>query len=137
MNYMITLSLSKAVSQLNVYHSLEQKCEYDDNDKIMIIMKIMDYNENNKLIESIWLTTVDCTYNYTHHGKVSKYVICTTTMYVVPISAGSYAFCAVLPMVSQVTPCLSCHRVVQSVLLTPYQANNNHGTIGRLPPSAH
>ena len=26
---------------------------------------------------------------------------------------------------------------VQSVLLTPYQANNNHGTIGRLPSSAH
>ena len=81
------------------------------------------------------LTTVDCTHNYTHGGKVSKYVICTTTMYVVPISAKSYAFCAMLPMVSQVTlhDCHSHLVCVQSVLLTPYQANNNHGTIGRLP----
>ena len=59
-------------------------------------------------------------------------------MYVVPISAKSYAFCAALPMVSQVTsmPAMSPD-AVQSVLLTPYQANNKHGTIGRLPPSAH
>ena len=59
-------------------------------------------------------------------------------MYVVPISAKSYAFCATLPMASQVTPhdCLS-PGAVQSVLLTPYQATNNHGTIGRLPSSAH
>ena len=78
--------------------------------------------------------TVDCTYYYTHSGKVSKYVICTTTICVIPISAKSYTFCAVLPMVSQVTsmPVLS-PGVVQSVLLTPYQANNKHGTIGRLP----
>ena len=84
------------------------------------------------------LTTVNCTYNYTPSGKVSKYVICTTTMYVAPISAKSYAFCATLPMVSQMTsmPVMS-PGAVQSVLLTPYQANNNHGTIGRLPSSAH
>ena len=59
-------------------------------------------------------------------------------MYVVPISAKSYAFCAALPMASQVTPMtvlVPCG--VQSVLLTPYQAHNNHGTIGRLPSSAH
>ena len=45
--------------------------------------------------------------------------------------------------------CLLCHAtpgvtsdlhallpgVVQSVLLTPYQISNKHGTIGRLPPS--
>ena len=94
--------------------------------------------KNNKLIESIWLTTVDCRYNYTHSGKVSKYVICTTTMYVVPISAKSYAFCAVPPMASQVTPMPTISPgVVQSVLLTPDQANNNHGTIGRLPSLAH
>ena len=59
-------------------------------------------------------------------------------MYVVPISTKSYAFCAVLPMASQVTPMPAISPgVVQSVLLTPYQANNNHGTIGRLPSSAH
>ena len=59
-------------------------------------------------------------------------------MYVVPISTKSYAFCAVLPMVSQVTsmPAMS-PGVVKSVLLTPYQANNKHGTIDRLPSSAH
>ena len=94
--------------------------------------------KNNKLIGSIWLTTVDCTYSYTHSGKVSKYVICTTTMYVVPIGAKSYAFCATLPMASQVTPMTAISPgVVQSVLLTPYQATNNHGTIGRLPSLAH
>ena len=59
-------------------------------------------------------------------------------MYVVPISAKSYAFCAMLPMVSQVTPMPAMSpSAVHSVLLTPYQANNNHGTIGRLPSSAH
>ena len=81
------------------------------------------------------MITVDCTYYYTHSGKMSKYVICTITIDVIPISAKSYAFCATLPMVSQVTsmPALS-PGVVQSVLLTPYQANNKHGTIGRLPP---
>ena len=95
--------------------------------------------KNNKLIGSIRSTTVDCTYNYTHRGKVSKYVICTTTMYMAPISARSYAFCAALPMASQVTPMtVSVPGDVQSVLLTGiYQAHNNHGTIGRLPSSAH
>ena len=59
-------------------------------------------------------------------------------MYVVPISAKSYAFCAALPMASQVTPMtVLVPSGVQSVLLTPYQAHNNHGTIGRLPSSAH
>ena len=59
-------------------------------------------------------------------------------MYVAHISTKSYAFCAMLPMVSQVTsmPAMSTG-AVQSVLLTPYQANNNHGTIGRLPSLAH
>ena len=37
---------------------------------------------------------------------------------------------------SDLHACLSPD-VVQSVLLTPYQANNKHGTIGRLPQSAH
>ena len=71
-------------------------------------------------------------------GKVSKYVICTTTIYVIPISTKSYAFCAALPMVSQVTsmPAMS-PGVVQSVLLTPYQVNNKHETIGRLPLVTH
>ena len=80
----------------------------------------------NKLIK-YGLTTVNCTYNYTHSGKVSKYKICTTTMYVVPISARSYAFCATLPngITSDLHICLSPD-VVQSVLLTPYQANNKH-----------
>ena len=50
------------------------------------------------------LTAVNCTYNYTHRGKVSKYTTCTTTIYAAPISAKSYAFCAALPMASQVTP---------------------------------
>ena len=68
----------------------------------MKVMKNNGLNENNKLIKYD-LTTVDCTYNYTHCGKVSKYVICTTTICVVPISAMSYAFCAALPMASQVT----------------------------------
>ena len=36
--------------------------------------------KDNKLIGSIRSTTVNCTYNCTHRGKVSKYVICTTTM---------------------------------------------------------
>ena len=84
------------------------------------------------------LITVNYTYNYTHSGKVSKYVICTITMYVVPISTKSKAFCVMLPMASQATPMHAMSPgVVQSVLLTPYQANNKHGTIGRLPPLAH
>ena len=59
-------------------------------------------------------------------------------MYVVPISAKSYAFCAALPMASQVTPMtVIVPSGIQSVLLTPYQAHNNHGTIVRLPSSAH
>ena len=59
-------------------------------------------------------------------------------MYVIPISAKSYTFCAALPMASQVTPMtVLVPSGVQSVLLTPYQAHNNHGTIGRLPSSAH
>ena len=72
-------------------------------------------------------------------GKWVNYVICTTTMYVAPISAKSYAFCAALPMASQVTPMtVLVPGDVQSVLLTGiYWAHNNHGTIGRLPPSAH
>ena len=84
------------------------------------------------------LITVDCRYHYTHNGKMGRYVMCTTTICVIPISAKSYAFCVMLPMVSQVTsmPVLS-PGVVQSVLLTPYQANNKHGTIGRLPPVTH
>ena len=69
---------------------------------------------------------------------MSKYVICTTTICVIPISTKSYAFCAMLPMVSQVTSMPELlPGVVQSVLLTPYQANNKHGTIGRLPPVTH
>ena len=121
------------MSQLNVYHSLQQKMQ------IMIMIKYNENNENNKLIGSIWSTTVNCTYNHTHSGKVSKYVICTTTIYVVPISAKSYAFCAALPMASQVTPMtVLVPSDIQSVLLTGiYQAHNNHGTIGRLPSSAH
>ena len=71
----------------------------------MKVMKNNGLNENNKLIKYDF-TTVNCTYNYTHSGKVSKYVICTTTMYVVSISAKSYAFCAMLPLVSQGLPCL-------------------------------
>ena len=84
------------------------------------------------------LITVNCTYHYTHSGKVSKYVICTITICVIPISAKSYAFCVMLPMVSQVTsmPALS-PGAVQSVLLTPYWVNNKHGTIGRLPLATH
>ena len=59
-------------------------------------------------------------------GKMGKYEICTT-IYVIPISAKSYAFCATLPLVSQVTsmPAL-LPGAVQSVLLTPYQINNKH-----------
>ena len=55
-------------------------------------------------------------------------------VHVVLISAKSYAFCAALPMVSQVTsmPAMS-PSVVQNVLLTPYQVNNKHEIIGRLP----
>ena len=85
------------------------------------------------------LTAVNCTYNYTHCGKVSKYTTCTTTIYAAPISAKSYAFCAALPMASQVTPMtVLVPGDVQSVLLTGiYRAHNNHGTIGRLPSSAH
>ena len=72
------------------------------------------------------MTTVNCTYNCTHSGKVSKYVICTTTMYVVPISAKSYAFCAALPMASQVTPMPAISPdAVQSVLLTPIRQPTN------------
>ena len=84
------------------------------------------------------LTTVDCTYCYTHSGKMGKYEICTTTICVIPISAKSYNFCATLPLVSQVTsmPAL-LPGAVQSMLLTPYQINNKHGTMSRLPPAAH
>ena len=98
----------------------------------------MKNNANNKLIDKYELITVDFTYYYTHSGKVSQYVTCTTTICVIPINAKSYAFCVTLPMVSQVTsmPALS-PGVVQSVLLTPYQANNKHGTIGRLPLVTH
>ena len=67
---------------------------------IIKIMKNNKLNENNKLI-MYDLTAVNCTYNYTHRGKVSKYVICITTMYAASISAKSYAFCVTLPMVSQ------------------------------------
>ena len=99
--------------------------------KIMKIMKIMKnngLNENNKLIKYD-LTTVDCTYNYTHSGKVSKYVICTTTMYVIPISTKSYAFCAALPMVSQVTFMSAYHLVQYRVCYLPptrQTTNMNH-----------
>ena len=105
--------------------------------KIMKITKNNGTYENNKL-DKYDLITVDCAYHYTHSGKVSKYVTCTTTICVIPISAKSYAFCAVLPIMSQVTsmPALS-PGAVQSVLLTPYQANNKHETIGRLPSAAH
>ena len=60
-------------------------------------------------------------------------------MYAASISAKSYAFCVALPMASQVTPMIvSVPGDVQSVLLTGiYRAHNNHGTIGRLPPSKH
>ena len=81
-------------------------------------MKNNGLNENNKLFKYD-LTTVNCTYNYTHCGKVSKYVICTTTMYVVPISAKSYAFCAMLPMVSQVTSISVYHLVWYRVCYLP------------------
>ena len=72
---------------------------------IIKIMKNNKLDENNKLIMND-LTAVNCTYNYTHSGKVSKYVICTTTMYVASISTKSYAFCVTLPMVSQGLLCL-------------------------------
>ena len=59
-------------------------------------------------------------------------------MYAASISAKSYTFCVALPMMSQVTPMtVLVPSGMQSVLLTPYQAQNNHGTIGRLPPSTH
>ena len=84
----------------------------------MKIMKNNGLNKNNKLIKYD-LTTVDCTYNYTHSGKVSKYVICTTTICVVPISAKSYAFCATLPMVSQVTSMSAYYLVWYRVCYLP------------------
>ena len=40
-------------------------------------------------------------------------------MYVVPISAKSYAFCAMLPMVSQVTSMPACHLVQYRVCYLP------------------
>ena len=59
-------------------------------------------------------------------------------MYAASISAKSYAFCVALPMVSQVTPMtVLVPSGIQSVLLTHYQAHNNHGTIGRLPSLTH
>ena len=103
------------MSQLNMYHFLTAKMQIMMiMIKIMKIMKVMNnngLNKNNKLTKYD-LTTVDCTYNYTHHGKVSKYIICTTTICVIPISAKSYAFCAALPMVSQVTS-MSAYYLVQ------------------------
>ena len=109
----------------------------DDNDKIIKIMKIMKnnrLNENNKLIKYD-LTTVNCTYNYTHSGKVSKYVISTTTMYVVPISAKSYAFCAALPMVSQVTPMLAYYLIRYRVCyLPPIRQTTNMEPLVDYPP---
>ena len=86
--------------------------------KIIKVMKNNGLNENNKLIKYD-LTTVDCTYNYTHCGKVSKYIICTTTICVIPISAKSYAFCAALPMVSQVTSMSAYHLVRYRVCYLP------------------
>ena len=74
-------------------------------------MKNNKLSENNKLV-MYDLTAVNCIYNYTHSGKVRKYVICTTTMYAASISAKSYAFCATLPMVSQVTS-TSVHYLVR------------------------
>ena len=85
--------------------------------KIMEIKKNNELNENNKLIKYD-LTTVDCTYNYTHHGKVSKYVTCTTIC-VIPISAKSYAFCVTLPIVSQVTSMSAYHLVWYRVCYLP------------------
>ena len=71
------------------------------------------------------LTTVNCTYSYTHSGKIGKYEIykyeiCTASICVIPISVKSYAFCVTLPLVSEVTsmPAL-LSGAVQSVLLTP------------------
>ena len=91
-----------------------------------------------KQLNKYVLITVDCTYYYTHSGIMGKYAICTTTICVIPISTKSYAFCAVLPLVSQVTsmPAL-LPSAVQSMLLTHYQVNNKHGTMSRLPPLAH
>ena len=55
-------------------------------------------------------------------------------MYAAPISAKSYAFCAALPMVSQVTSTIVIEPSgIQSVLPTPYQAQNNHGPLVDCP----
>ena len=77
----------------------------------MKLMKNNGLNENNKLI-MYGLTTVNCTYNYTHSGKVSKYVICTTTMYAAPISTKSYAFCVALCLL-----CRTTHGVTRTSML--------------------
>ena len=92
----------------------------------------------NKRLNKYVLITVYCTYYFTHSGIMGKYAICKTTICVIPISAKSYAFCAMLPLVSQVTsmPAL-LPSAVQSMLLTHYQVNNKHGTMSRLPLSAH
>ena len=93
--------------------------------------------KNNKLV-MYDLTAVNCTYNYTHSGKVSKLCNMHNNNVAASICAQSYAFCVALPMASQVTPMtVLVPSGIQSVLLTPYQAHNNHGTIGRLPSSTH
>ena len=99
-------------------------------------MKNNSLNENNKLIKYD-LTTVNCTYNYTHSGKVSKYVICTTIMYVAPISAKSYAFCVTLPMVSQGLLYLPITWCGTECVTYPLPGKQQTWTIGRLPLSTH
>ena len=85
------------------------------------------------------LTAVNCTYNYTHSGKVSK--LCN--MYNNNVCGLHQRqelrlLCRATHGASQVTPMtVLVPSGIQSVLLTPYQAHNNHGTIGRLPPSTH
>ena len=65
---------------------------------------------------------------------MGKICICTTTRYVIPINAKSYAFCVTLhhDIVQFLPP-----SAVQSMLLTHYQVNKEHEHMSRLPPVTH
>ena len=94
--------------------------------KLMKIMKNNGLYENNKLVE-FDLTTVDCTYNYTHCGKVSKlYNMYNNNMCGPHKHQELRLLChATYGVTSDFHDCI-LPGGIQSVLLTPYQANNKH-----------
>ena len=84
------------------------------------------------------MITVGCTLFHPQWDNGGNICICTTTMYVIPISGKSYAFCATLTLLSQVTAQVFCYPcVVHSVLPNHYRITKEHEPMGRLPPWQH